>query len=374
MADSNSKPLVLIVDDNPQNLQVIGGILKKDYRIAMATEGQQAIESLELIEPDLLLLDIMMPGMDGYELCREIKKNELKREIPVIFVTAKKESKDLVKGFEYGAVDYITKPINSSELLVRVKNHISLKRAKDKLSRQALELKEINEVKDKLFSIISHDLRGPVANLKMYISGINSGRISLDDENIMSSFTKTIDETYYLVDNLLNWSRHQRNKIEIFRMDVWLKDMVDLNFSLYSSSATLKQIKLINNIPENLKIQADENMIKTILRNLINNSIKFTPSGGSIEVSCLESNDEFKICIKDSGVGMPKETADSLFDDSLTLTTKGTDNEKGSGLGLSICKSFVEMHDGKIWVESEEGKGSLFYFTISKQKPVNETD
>ena len=158
--------VVLIVDDIPENLQVLGNILSAyGLDIGVATDGLQALENVKFQKPDLILLDIMMPGMDGFEVCEKLKSNPETSNIPVIFLTAKSQTEDIVKGFEVGAVDYVTKPFNSAELLVRVFNHLELKKAKDKIERQNDELKEMNDAKNKFFSIISHDLRGPFSGL-----------------------------------------------------------------------------------------------------------------------------------------------------------------------------------------------------------------
>ncbi len=364
MSSSDNKLLILIVDDNSQNLQVIGEILKSRFRIAMARSGKQTLSLLEDIRPDLILLDVMMPEMDGYELCAQIKTKKELREIPVIFVTARREVDNLVKGFQVGGVDYITKPVDKLELLSRVNNHIDLYKAKEVIRRQSADLARLNSVKDRLFSIVSHDLRGPVANLKMFVSAIASGTMDIDDPEIFETFSSTLDDTYNLIDNLLIWSRQQQDKIELMRNKLNLFYLVKENMSLYSSAAKNKGVKIINDLDENLEIMADENMIKTVIRNLLNNAVKFTSKGDTITAGYLREKNALTVYIEDTGIGMPAEAAATLFDDEARLITEGTNREKGSGLGLSICKTFVEEHGGRIWVESEEGKGSRFSFTL----------
>lgn len=364
MSTSSNKLLILIVDDNSQNLQVIGEILKSRFRIAMARSGKQTLSLLEDIRPDLILLDVMMPEMDGYELCTLIKSKKELREIPVIFVTARKEVDNLVKGFQVGGVDYITKPVDKLELLSRVNNHIDLYKAREVIRRQSADLARLNSVKDRLFSIVSHDLRGPVANLKMFVSAIASGTMDLDNPEIFETFSSTLDDTYNLIDNLLIWSRQQQQKIELIRNKLNLYFLVKENISLYSSAANTKGIKILNTLNEDLEIMADENMIKTVIRNLLNNAVKFTSKGDTITLGYHKENSSITVFIEDTGTGMPAGSASTLFDDDARLITEGTNREKGSGLGLSICKTFIEEHGGKIWVESEEGKGSRFSFNI----------
>jgi two-component system sensor histidine kinase/response regulator len=364
MSHSNSSFLILIVDDNSQNLQVIGEILKSRFRIAVARSGKQALSLLEDIRPDLILLDIMMPEMDGYETCSKIKSRKELRHIPIIFVTARREVDNLVKGFQVGGVDYITKPIDKLELLSRVTNHLDLYKSREIIKNQSLELAKANRVKDRLFSIISHDLRGPVANLKMYVSAIASGKMDLYDPELFESFSQTLEDSYNLIDNLLIWSQKQQNKIALEKKRVNLHQLITENINLYSFYAKTKGVIFINKLDKDVVIEADGNMINTVIRNLINNAVKFTSNGDTITAGYKQENSKMTIYIEDSGAGIPEKDAALLFHEEEKLITEDSNGEKGSGLGLSICKTFIEEHGGKIWVDSEKGKGSRFAFTI----------
>ena len=372
--------LVLIVDDIPKNLQLLSNALNKEgYEIAFASSGIQALEAAQNLIPDLILLDIMMPEMDGFEVCQKLKSDELLKEIPVIFITGKAETSDIVKGLQLGAVDYITKPFNYAELLSRVKTHIDLKTSKDKIVKYVKELEDtkaelqrINKGKDKFFSIIAHDLRSPFAGF-MGLSQLIAeevGNIPEDElRNMAASMNKAAKKLFDFLENLLEWSKSQLGKMEPNPSMIDIKESVERVCSLFKATANEKQINIINNIKESFWASADNNMLNTVLRNFISNAIKFTHTGGNVNISIKTKNDDsYIISVKDDGVGISSENIGKLFKIDVKFTTVGTANEHGSGLGLLVCKEFVEKNGGEVFVTSQEGQGTEFAFTLLKYK------
>lgn len=364
---------VLIVDDIPENLQVLGNILSAyGLDIGVATDGIHALENVKFQKPDLILLDIMMPGMDGFEVCEKLKSDPETVDIPVIFLTAKSQTEDIVKGFEVGAVDYVTKPFNSSELLVRVFNHLELKKAKDKIEAQNKELSELNAAKDKFFSIMSHDLRGPFSGLL----GL-SGLIISEDEDIEKSeiieLVKRINESlksqYKLLENLLSWGGMQVNRVQPEPGKVSINQLAkDVCLSL-KQNAEMKNINLICDFDFDYFVYADKNMLRTIVQNLVSNALKFTKENGNIIISAKYDEDDLvSVSVKDNGIGMTDEVREKLFRLDVHHTTLGTNNERGTGLGLILCKEMVERNGGTIKVYSEVGKGSEFIFSLPQFK------
>jgi PAS domain S-box-containing protein len=240
----------------------------------------------------------------------------------------------------------------------------------EKLAVSENNLKVANQTKDKFFSIIAHDLRNPVAAIFMNIELMNVYLDRFDKEELKKNFSRLFETSKHLkelVENLLQWSGTQTQRFEFVPEYFKLNDLVSSVVRLQKINADHKKITLSNNISNyDLEIYADKNMLNTILRNLISNSIKFTPSGGTIEIDAINKKDKsnIEINVKDSGIGIPLAKLEKLFKNDDTFTTIGTSGEKGTGLGLMICKEFVEIHNGKIWIESEEGKGSTFYFTL----------
>ena len=358
------KNKILIVDDQPNNLKVISSILSKKYKLFVANSGGKALKILEVEMPDLILLDIMMPGMNGYDVCKKLKDNDETKDIPVIFLTAKAETEDIVRGFELGAVDYITKPFEISEVKVRINNHIRMENAKQ-------ELKKINAEKDKFFSIIAHDLKSPFGALIGMLELISKDFEMFSEEElkeISSDLYTSAQGVYKLLENLLEWSRVQRKSVTFFPVQSNIYLIAENIIKILSMQASNKKIELINNIPEHQKAFCDENMVSTIIRNLVSNAIKFTSEKGSVTISSEDSGDYVRTEVKDTGIGMSEEDMDKLFKIDAHHTTRGTSDEKGTGLGLILCKEFVEMNGGEISVESKPGEGTNFSFTLPKEK------
>ena len=369
----NKMPLVLIVDDEPRNLQVLNSVLEENYyEVIEKTNGPDSLEILQEISPDLILLDVMMPDMDGYETCKIIKETERIKEIPVIFLTAKVEPDDIIQGFAVGGVDYITKPFNHTELLARISTHIELKKSRDALKRTEKELRVSNSSKDKFFSIIAHDLKNPFNSMLGFSSMLYEDYDDYDQikqKEFISHIYFSIQNTYKLLEDLLLWARSQKGTIDFKPTKGKLNLFIEETYNLLNQLAQDREISLKNQIPEDLFVEADNNMLNTIVRNLVSNAIKFTAKKGTIIISAKsttgQNNNNFiEISVKDNGIGIKDESIENLFNIATNISTKGTENETGTGLGLILCKEFVEKHGGEIWAESEVGKGSTFLFTF----------
>ena len=361
MKDEKYIPGILIVDDVPANLKVLGGILKDEgYRIRPVLSGEQALQVALKEKPDLILLDIMMPGMNGYEVCSKLKSTPDLADIPVIFISALSDTNDLVKAFQSGGIDYITKPFHAAEVSVRVANHLQI-------CRQKNELKELNATKDKFFSIIAHDLRGPIGNL-LSISEIISERDGVDEETF-NSFIEMQKElskdTIQLLENLLIWARSNTNRIDFEPALLNLNDIVLESIEVVNIQAINKNITISDFTAPATNVYADENMLRLIFRNLLSNAVKFTHQGGSISIlSNTNENNEIIVSVTDTGIGIPEEMLHNLFRIDVSNKRKGTDGESSTGLGLLLCKEFVEKHHGQIWAESQENKGTTFSFSL----------
>lgn len=373
MNKTTRDPIILVVDDNPKNLQIIALTLRElKYKLIIADGGQKAIELSDRYQVDLILLDVMMPGIDGFEVCRVIKSKPQNNGTPIIFLTALSEKANLVKGFELGAVDYITKPFNKEELISRIKTHLDLKFARDELQSVSNNLAESNAIKDKMFSVIGHDLRSPVGSIKMMLEFLLGNIDSYDIQKIketISSLSKTTDEVFNLLENLLWWARSQSGNLVIIPENIQLSSLIRGLYYLNKESLSIKNIRFESAIDNECMVFSDMNMLKTVLRNLISNAIKFTPQGGLIAIAAIEDEDFVKIKVSDSGVGIAEENLPKLFNEKQHFSSVGTNNEAGSGLGLILCKNFVQANNGKISAESISGKGSTFTIEIPKGNP-----
>ncbi|MBS1233693.1 MAG: histidine kinase [Bacteroidetes bacterium] len=359
-----NNPSVLIVDDMPKNIQLLGSILKKEpLEIEFATSGKEALEWLGSKHFDLVLLDIMMPEMDGFEVCKRIKEKPETADVAVIFITAKTDIQSVVLGFEAGAVDYLTKPFNKNELIARVRTHLTLQ-------RQKKMLEENSALKDKVFSIIGHDLRNPVGNIKTYIDAflISGMEIGDDVKMLLKDIANLSEQAFSLLENLLLWAKNQSGRLSSKPEKADITELITNAILLSQNQASNKNIS-IRNLPMNKTMAYfDPEQVAIVIRNLLWNAVKFTPNGGEILVGIksLEENKKnfVRVDITDNGVGIDPDDQKKLFDPRFHFTTYGTNNEKGSGLGLQLCKEFIEMNGGFIGVHSEPGKGSTFFFTL----------
>lgn len=359
---------ILIVDDNKKNLQVLGSVLHENqYRVAMAKDGPSALRLVKKKNPDLIILDIMMPDMDGFEVCERLKEDPETKGIPIIFLTAKTELEDIVQGFTLGGVDYITKPFKREELLVRVQNHVELVNSKKIIEKQASELRAANATKDRIFSVIAHDLRDALGSFKEFANLVTDSRINLSDEDMEEFFIflkEKASSTFELLENLLWWSRSQRKLLHPKLKQFGISKAVDEAMLIFTEQAEKKRIVIENQIATDSEVIADYDHIQTILKNLISNSIKYSKSDQPVTISLEDRKDSVVVSIKDRGIGIEKENLLNLFDPLNYHSTFGTDGEKGSGIGLVLCKELIDLNRGDISVESTYGDGSLFTFSL----------
>ncbi|WP_354090545.1 hybrid sensor histidine kinase/response regulator [Clostridium gasigenes] len=361
---------VLIVDDATFNIRIVTKILKDaGYDIYTANSGVKAILEVKKNKVDLILLDVMMPELDGYQVNKLLKKNKDTKDIPIIFLTARDDSFSLVKAFEEGAVDYVTKPFNENELLSRIKTHLELERTRKKL-------KESNLTKDKFFSIIGHDLKNPIGAIRGLANELVQNIDELDKHEIKDFSNRILrnsDKVCQLLEGILEWARVQSDKIEYKPTILNLREVVNKSVKLLSLNARKKNISMIVLIQDNVEVYADFNMLNTVIRNLIYNAIKFTYENGKILITVYMEENCCKISVKDTGIGIKKENMKKLFGIDSNFTTRGTENEEGTGLGLILCKEFVERNGGSIFIDSEYGNGSCFSFTVPKYR-VNKNE
>lgn len=362
--ESNKSYSILIVDDVAKNIQLVAKFLTKEgYDLYFAQSGEAALRQVEQRNFDLILLDIMMPEMDGFEVCQRIKVNERNKLVPVIFITAKSDEAGIKKGFSIGGVDYITKPFYPDELLARVKTHISLQ------SREK-ELRDLNATKDTILAIISHDLKTPFFNIMGLGEIILKSYETFSDDEKKEMLTNMVDSarvSHNLLDNLLGWIRMQTGKISFNPRYCNLNVLIRGTISLAQFQANSKGVILIYNDIIDNKVYADDNMFNTILRNLLTNAIKYTPSGGNIEILVNNAENNVAISVKDSGIGIPHDKISKLFTYGNSVSTPGTNQELGSGFGLIITNDFVKLNGGELLIESEVNKGTTFTFTLPKE-------
>ncbi|MBF0452900.1 MAG: hybrid sensor histidine kinase/response regulator [Candidatus Magnetomorum sp.] len=357
---------IMIVDDSPTNLSVlIDYLYNSGFKILIANDGESALTIAQRGRPDLILLDIMMPGMNGYETCQCLKQDRRTKDIPVIFISALSKSMDKVKGFSVGGVDYITKPFQQDEVLARVTTHLTIQ-------RQKKDLAKLNATKDKFFSIISHDMRGiftPIAGASDIISRIAEKYDDARLKKFSGMMVISVRIAVKLFENLLEWSRTQQIDMPFEPSNVSLTHLVNETMGLFQEHQKSKNIHIINDIiDDDLQVYVDDNMVKTIVRNLLSNALKFTPSGGKITLKAIKVDDFIEVSVSDNGIGINSNSIDKLFLLQNAKSNPGTDGEKGTGLGLILCKEFVEKNGGQIFVNSSVHYGTTVGFTLPEAR------
>lgn len=374
MEFNNSDFTILIVDDVEVNVFYITTLLSKiGYKTLTATNGKEALEITLEKDPDLILLDIMMPVMGGMEVARILKSMPEKQNIPIIFLSALNSSEDVVEGFEAGGADYISKPFKKDELLTRIKHQITLIAAARIIFKQNEELQKTIIGRDKLYSVIAHDLRSPIASVKMVmdllITNIPKESLKPDIYELLMMANNLTEDSFNLLDNLLKWTKSQTGTLNtVFQSNV---DLMNLIYGVLESINGVSKLKniTINLVGQTTKeARIDIDMIKSVLRNLLNNAIKFSYEGSSIDVILTENDERLVIDVKDHGVGISKDKQGKLFNTESHYSSHGTDHEGGSGLGLLLCEEFVRRNGGSLWFESHEEVGSVFSFDIPFQQ------
>lgn len=364
---------ILIVDDVMSNVLLLKVLLTNEkFAIATASNGRQALEQVEKENPDLVLLDVMMPDMSGFEVAQHLKSNPNTADIPIIFLTALNSTADIVKGFQVGANDFISKPFNKEELIIRVTHQISLVAAKRLILSKTEELQRTIAGRDKLYSVIAHDLRSPMGSIKMVLNmlilNLPSEKIGAEMYELLTMANQTTEDVFSLLDNLLKWTKSQIGKLNVVYQDVDLVEVTDGVIEIFSMVASLKKIRIHEMKPEKMMVNADIDMLKTVVRNLLSNAIKFSKENSEVLVKMEEVDGMAVVSVQDYDCGISEEGQKKLLHTDTHFSTFGTNNEEGSGLGLLLCKDFVVKNGGKLWFTSKEGEGSIFSFSIPVKK------
>ncbi|TVQ96714.1 MAG: hybrid sensor histidine kinase/response regulator [Spirochaetaceae bacterium] len=362
----------LVVDDNPDNLRVVTEILyRAGIDVRFAQSGHEALERARAHSPNVILLDIEMPGMDGYEVCRRLKRDPATEGTPVLFLTAHGDEDHLVRGFEAGGVDYITKPIRRNELVSRVRTHLELKHAQDALSIQNEALSRLNHSKDRFFSMLAHDLRNPFSGILSLAQLMDEqGEELRSDERaeMVSVLRQTAIHLNQLLENLLEWGHLQMSEGDgtVHRSAFDLASVTQESIRPFGQVAQSKGITIRTDVAADVNAFADRRMVLAVVRNLISNAIKFSHPGGEITITAAERYHQAEIRVADAGIGIPPDRVATLFADEPISSTIGTDGEKGTGLGLSLCKLWTEKCGGIISAESTPGKGTTVTVTLPR--------
>lgn len=371
-----SKYRILAVDDIPTNTLLLQMMLEQSgLHVFTAQNAEEAVEQVKENKPDLILLDILMPGTDGFTMAKQLKEHPDHMDIPIIFLTALNSPNDIVKGFQLGADDYITKPFNKEELLVRVRHQLSLLEAKRTIEQQKDELEQTIAGRDALYSVIAHDLRMPMSTIKMILNVLS---IQLKEDSVIrpevlesiQNANEVSEQLFRLLDNLLKWTKAQLGKLEAIKQPFNLAELIEAEVETATILAANKNISIryVSTANEETDVEVDIDMIKTVMRNLLSNAIKYSYRDSEIEVKLETEKGEVIYKVMDRGCGISEEDQCKLLDVGTQYTTFGTDHESGSGLGLLLVNNFVKLNNGRFFFQSKEREGSTFGFALPALK------
>ena len=366
------KNAILVIDDEWQSVDFLSTILEhENYTVYRSTSGKEGLAILDREHVDLVLLDVSMPVLDGFETLARIRVHKKTQDIPVIFLTGyMRGSLHMERGFSMGVNEYLMKPIETEELLVRVRS----------ILRMSIAEKKIKKLQADFFSMLVHDLRGPLSAVSMFNQMmLENSEMDADERKEVLTITRNAcDHMLGIVNDLLDISKLESEYVTLNREQSDINTAVERSLARMKPLAAAKTISLHKQLGVNLPdLSVDRQKIEQVMDNLIGNATKFTPNNGTIlistELGLLPQNrlipsstmlPAIVVCVKDSGVGISARDIPYVFDKYRQIRTKSVSAAKGTGLGLAICKNIVEAHGGDLWVESEEGTGSSFYFRL----------
>lgn len=367
------KGTILAVDDTPANLHLLGGILlSSGYHVQVAEDGESALKLVHSMSFDLILLDIQLPDIDGFEVCRLLKADPQTHEIPVIFISAYADTSTVLRGFDLGGVDYITKPFQVKEVLARVANHLTLVRQRKQIEalweqdRQRYEM--LDQMKNRFIQMATHDLRNPLNIILGYAVLLEDVEVSERDAEFVRQaaheLQRSTDKMRTLVTDMLDLARLEV-RAQLTKTPISVTTFLERSLVGFQTLANQKQI-VLKCIPpaEDITVLGDVDRIERVIDNLLSNAIKYTPPGGHVEVTALANSEQVTIQVSDTGLGIPEEEMPRLFEAFFRSASPEHLKIEGTGLGLSIVKSIVEQHGGQVSATSQFGKGSTFSFTL----------
>ena len=382
-ADAGGECTILVVDDVPANLELIASHLEQQgFRTVVAQAGDEALARALLVQPALILLDVMMPGIDGFETCRRLKAEPTLRDVPVVFMSARADTGGKLSGFEVGAVDYLTKPVDKAELLARVRTHLSLAALQRQLAAQNLQLqreihtreqaeaalKRSNAELEQLAYVASHDMQEPLRMIASYLQLVErryADQLDADGKEFIGYAVDGAKRMQALIQDLLAYSRvgtkgHPPAPVDAAA--VLRTALAHLELAINESAATITADPLP-------WVMGDGGQLLQLIQNLLANAIKFRGTAPPrVHVGCQPDGDSWRFEVRDNGIGIDPEFAERIFVMFQRLHSRSA--YPGTGIGLALCKRIVERHGGRLWVEPAEGGGSVFKFTLPQVAAV----
>lgn len=364
---------ILIADDDRLNIRILAGILTRDgYVVANADSGEKALQLYPEFKPNLVLLDVMMPGIDGFETCRQLKSLYTDKAAPVIFITAKNDSEDVIAGLAAGGVDYLPKPFNAKEVLARIRTHLHNQLLVAEQQMLVEQLSRANAAKNRFLGMAAHDLRNPLASIRGLTEFLRDGVVgplTTEQLDLVTTIRDASQSMLDLVNDLLDVATIESGELKVSIGKHDLVELVAKSVALTNMEAAKKntRVQLQTNV-EHLVIAIDPAKMKQVVDNLLSNAVKYSPPGSTVTAIVARSGGGATLlAVRDQGPGIPADERDKLFKDFGRLSVQPTGGEKSTGLGLAICRKIVEAHHGTIEAENLPDRGCEFRVTLPNQ-------
>jgi two-component system, sensor histidine kinase and response regulator len=365
---------VLVVDDTPANLQLLTGMLQeRGYQVRAVPSGPLALRAARARPPEVILLDVNMPDMDGYEVCRRLKQDAQLSDIPVLFISALSEPLDKVMAFRAGGVDYVTKPFQIDEVLARIDTHVRLRRMRLELEERNrtiegnyAKLRQMEQLRDSLTHMLVHDMRSPLTGIIASLQFLQEdleGNIPAANAEDLERGLSSVHAVVRMINDLLDVSRMEASELPIERSRCDLASLVQDAVKSLGAHTRARMIDL-SGLEGAPTLECDRELIHRVLVNLLGNALKFTPAGGIVRVRSKQDNGVMQIEVSDTGPGIPRNAHMLIFEKFGQAKTHERSKRYSSGIGLAFCRLAVQAHGGAIGVISEPGQGATFWFTI----------
>jgi two-component system, sensor histidine kinase and response regulator len=366
------KSTIMIIDDTPANLALLQGLLQTEgYRVVAFTSGAPALKAASRNPPDVILLDIDMPDLDGFEVCRRFKADPELAEIPVIFISALSQTEDKVKGFTVGGIDYITKPFQAEEALARVSVHLKLRKKEQELAESYRRLLTSEKLRDNLVHMIVHDLRSPLSAIFVLLQIVEKENLPPKPQKYLAESRRGAERLLEMIGSVLDVNKMETGAMVLDRSEFNLSELIAEEIRRVEPLLNGRKIHFDDPTAVG-PINADRNLLSRIIQNLLGNAITFTRAdSGRIDIRTTTSSNRIRVEIEDNGYGIAVEDRERIFDKYGQLSSR----RNSTGLGLTFCRMAIELHGGKIGVTGEKGKGSLFWFELPENdSESNEND
>ncbi len=357
---------ILMVDDDRLNLRILRGILQNEgYILAEADSAESALAKYEEFQPDLVLFDVILPGMNGFDACRELHRRHGDQAAPIMFITAKQESEDVVEGFSAGGVDYVMKPFRQKEVVARIRTHLQIRRLMDQQHLLVDQLSRANAAKNKFLGMAAHDLRNPLASIRglaEFLCDGSVGPLTPDQLELITMIQQASQGMVTLVNDLLDVATIESGELKLDPQPHSLAELIDKSIALNGLESARKRTQIVftERAPAP-PIALDAAKVRQIIDNLLSNAVKYSPPGSVVRVALDVKTDGTQIIrVRDQGPGIPDNERDRLFKDFSRLSARPTGGEKSTGLGLAICRKIVEAHHGTIAAENHPAGGCEF--------------